>query len=108
MQARIYPKTERYWYYTRKSLVRQYRVTLKRRPTPGRPRPSPSEASTPDAATNPAEAKNKIFDLESMEISEEIEQPAKGGQSRKSMGLQLVSQLIQGEKPVSKLWNLFF
>jgi len=95
-KARIYPKTERYWYYTRKSLVRQYRVTLKRRPTPGRPRPSPSEASTPDAATNPAEAKNKIFDLESMEISEEIEQPAKGGQSRKSMGLQLVSQFIQG------------
>ena len=81
-QARIYPKTERYWYYTRKVLVRQYRVTLKKR------RPNKGSDGGPEAG--------KLFDLDSMEISEEIEQPAKGG-SKKSMALQLASQFIQGK-----------
>lgn len=80
-KARIYPKTERYWYYTRKLLVRQYRVTLKKR------RPNKGSDGGPEAG--------KLFDLDSIEISEEIEQPVKGG-SKKSMALQLASQFIQG------------
>ena len=43
-----------------------------------------------------------MFDLDSMEISEEIEQPAKGG-SRKSMALQLASQFIQGQEGLKEM-----
>ena len=65
-KARIYPKSERYWYYSRKALVRQYRVLLKKRPK--------------------AED-GKAYDLVGMDISEEMEQ-SKG---KKSLGLQLAS-----------------
>ena len=50
-------------------------------------------------AGGPGEA-GKLFDLDSMEISEEIEQPAKGP-SKKSMALQLASQFIQGNNLTS-------
>ena len=54
-RARIYPQNERYWYFTKKNLVKQYRVRLKR-------------------STQPEATDGKAFELVGIDISEEIYQ----------------------------------
>ena len=53
-KARIYPTNEKYWYYARKNLTKQYQVRLKRRQIP-----------QPQG--------DKIFDVCGIDISEEVD-----------------------------------
>ena len=74
-KARIYPQIERYWYFTKKNLVKQYRVRLKK---------SPNQETT-DC---------KAFELVGIDISEEIHQAGRvavGRMMPTGLGLQLAN-----------------
>ena len=58
-RARIHPPTEKYWYYARKNLVKQYRVRLKRSPKPVN-------------AAGSSGNSEKIFDVCGIDVSEEM------------------------------------
>ena len=74
-RARIYPQSERYWYFTKKNLVKQYRVRLKRI----------SDKEITDG---------KVFELVGIDISEEIYQTGRvtmGRMMPTGLGLQLAN-----------------
>lgn len=74
-RARIYPQNERYWYFTKKNLVKQYRVRLKK-------------------ILNKEITDGKFFELEGIDISEEIYQAGRVAMGRMmptGLGLQLAN-----------------
>ena len=74
-RARIYPQNERYWYFTKKNLVKQYRVRLKR-------------------IKDKEITDGKVFELVGIDISEEIYQAGRVAMGRMmptGLGLQLAN-----------------
>ena len=74
-RARIYPQNERYWYFTKKNLVKQYRVRLRK-------------------ISNKEITDGKFFELEGIDISEEIYQAGRVAMGRMmptGLGLQLAN-----------------
>ncbi len=71
-RARILPQSERYWYYTKKSLVKQFSVRVKKR-----------DLANVESGSDP----DKLFDLVGIDKSEEIEL----NRSKMSLTLQLAN-----------------